>query len=481
MKHLSEKQKEVEELAKRVSPLSEEQKEWAKKNFTYFIQTMQGDGDCRCPECHTHLNCYDTPHKEKKSRSYYYGSHIELRCPYCGAKIQVGVISATYADSCRTRRTPKQEDFIQVLDTIGGWQVTRLFYMRRYCYVRKPNTDWEFWEVCQGWNHPSERKTYWRSLPKVMMGSWCFNPYSLCGYDTLKIVNGQYVWHYVPHELEPRKPGSSHYFSLDAIAPKAKILPYYRKRGLTASTIDKSEELGFFGLCEGFSEKNYKPMYETLWKAKAYKVFDKVVCKWNRKNADIYFTAWKVCQRNHYKPTDENEWFDLVDMLSELRLDYHNPHYVCPADLHEMHQALVRQKKRKEDEIKLRKAMEKNKEYMARVAKYMDMEIRQGDMSIIVLPTIKAFKDEADHLCHCVWRCEYYNKPDSLILSARDDSGKRWETLEVSLKRLDIMQCYGYGDKFTKRHEEILSLMQNNMWQIKERRSGKKARARVSC
>ena len=72
-------------------------------------------------------------------------------------------------------------------------------------------------------------------------------------------------------------------------------------------------------------------------------------------------------------------------------------------------------------------------------------------------------------MCHCVYRCRYYLHDDSLIMSARDSKGKRWETIEVSLKDFTIIQSYGYGDKHTAKHKEILNLVESNMWQVKQR------------
>ena len=64
----------------------------------------------------------------------------------------------------------------------------------------------------------------------------------------------------------------------------------------------------------------------------------------------------------------------------------------------------------------------------------------------------------------------YYRNAQSLILSARGISdGKRWETIEVDLRDFKIKQCYGYGDKFTEKHKQILNLVNKNMYQIRQR------------
>lgn len=377
-----------------------------------------------------------------------------------------------------------QEDFFQVMNVVGDWQVTRLIYMERYCYVRKPSTDWYFYEVCQAWNNPKYPKTYFRAYPKkTMSGCWSFNPYSLgysvCRVDEqgnyLKDDKGYYLTDFRPQLLEARKPGGSNYFDTTAIAPNAQILPYYRQRGLTEERVSGDNAMRYF---EAFSEKNYQPMYETLFKADAVDVFNFITDtrEVSIGNADAVYSAWKICQRNHYNYKQNfTEWKDLVCMLRAERLDYHNPYYVCPANLHEMHQRVIGIQEKREREEELRGRMTDNAKYRKRIAKYLDMDIHDEDISVIVLPDIRAFYDEAEHLHHCVYRGSYYNKTDSLILSARDESGKRWETIEVSLRSFKILQCYGYGDKFTERHDEIINLVNANMWQIQQRRTMKVA------
>lgn len=68
---------------------------------------------------------------------------------------------------------------------------------------------------------------------------------------------------------------------------------------------------------------------------------------------------------------------------------------------------------------------------------------------------------------HCVYANKYYDKPNSLILSARIND-KRIETVEVDLKQMKVVQCYGACDKFTLYHDRIVNLVNNNMNMIKQ-------------
>lgn len=478
MKRLNKIQKEIEGLAGRVPFLTPKQIEWAKRNFNYYAIVMRSKKEVRCPSCKCHFD--RTSVKRERSK---YGRDDVYTCPHCGAKIQLNILSdSLYYD--RRSTTPKptyhQQDYFEVMNVVGGWQVTRLIYMQRYCYIRKPSTDWEFFEVCQAWNRPDCAKTYFRSTGKRMMSQWSFNPYRLWQWSIEKNEDGsykvdedgQYMWYGEPAELQPRRMGGADYFGTKAIAPSAQILPQYKRMGITAKALRScSARFSAEWVFECFSDKTYKPMYETLFKSGSYRVLDAVCDGWRAVKAEQIFNAWKVCQRNHYKECDTTEWLDLVDMLVESNMDYRSPYYVCPKDLKAMHQRLVNKREQEREKQRLKEEMKKNEEYHKRIEKFLDMDIHNKNLRIVVLPSIKAFKDEADHLHHCVWRCHYYDKEDSLILSARGEKDKRWETLEVSLKNFSILQCYGYGDSFTERHSEITSLMNKNMWQIKQRMS----------
>lgn len=469
MLRLNKTQKEIEELAGRVPQITNEQKEWARNHFNYFQLIRQADTEVVCLDCKSRIPIGDN----KRYGSKWCSTDWTIRCPHCGATIQVRRM-----DGVTRHKNYHQEDFFQIMNVVGGWQVTRLIYMERYCYVRKENSPWEYHEVCQAWNHPEFKTTFFRAFPKGMTMNRPFNPYKLRDWTPKRDNEGNYImdekgWYicdYKPCVLEPRKAGGANYFDCRAIVPGGKILPYYKQMGLNARSIVSSKHNAMW-LFECFSKPYYKPMYETLFKWRDWDSFDRLTEKRNRDTADAYFTALKICKRNGYDYKKMGrEWLDLVQMCIDLGLDYHSPHYVCPKDFDDMHRRLVRMKHKKEDEAKLRKEMQKNADYKKRIQRYLDMDIHGNGLVVFVLPSIQAFKEEGDHLGHCVYSCHYYDHKDSLILSARDESGKRWETIEVSLTDFKILQCYGYGDKFTERHSEIKKLVMKNMWQIRERR-----------
>ena len=476
MLRLSKTQKEIESLVPSLPKVTAEQFDWAKRNFTYFVIVRNMGENVRCPEC----GCRFAPNGQRKNKARWNDTDREVRCPHCGSILQVGV-----RDVYSSKMRNKQEDFFEVLQVVGEWQVTRLFYMRRYCYVRKENTPWEFYECCQAWNNPKYKTTYFRALDKSCMCTYHFNPYTLWErHYTYDEKEKLYVASEATlKELQPRRVGGANYFETNNVAPGAQVLPFYQQRGVTANAIrNVGRNAMWLFECVSLKRDNVNPMYETLLKANDYAMFNKITEEYHQRDfINALYTAWKICRRNGYKRSNDTEWFDLVSMLVDSKMDFHNPHYVCPANLHEAHQEMVRRKEREEERRREGEEMERRKneadteiKLAKRVARYLDMDIRGGGLHLVVLSSIKDFRDEGKALGHCVYSCAYYRKENSLLLSARGRGGKRWETIEVSLKDLTILQCYGYGDKFTEKHQEILDLVNSNMWQIKERRDGKK-------
>ena len=481
MHKLNKTQKEIEGLAGRVPKLTKKQRDWAIRKFQYDIHILgKRERECICPDCKEKIYVPESMNNEK------------MRCPHCGAYIEVHRHFDAYGWKWRKNGvtygwggTNHQEVYFQVMSVVGDWQVTRLFYMQRWCYIRKPNTAWEFYEVCQAWNSPEHGKTYFRSLPKNCMG-YRYNVYSLHCWR-YECTNTD-TWSYdkyieCDNVLEPRLPNGANYFKVDNLAPDAKILPQYKRMGINRYTINATKWYGMT-LLQYISGRNNHPMLETMLKGGDYELFEEILEKRDKDRTmtakmDALWTAYKICKRNNYDyRASFSEWRDLVEMLRVLGMDYHSPHYVCPDNLHEMHQRILRMRIKAETNEEIRTKLEGRIDYEERVAPYLDMDIHNDNLEIVVLPNVMAFKDEADHLHHCVFRCEYYNKANSLILSARSRHGKmkRWETIEVDLVRFKILQSYGYGDNYTERHKEICDLVMENMWQIKERRLGKKAR-----
>ena len=92
----------------------------------------------------------------------------------------------------------------------------------------------------------------------------------------------------------------------------------------------------------------------------------------------------------------------------------------------------------------------------------------EENITITVLENVTEFMEEGDNLKHCVFTNEYFKKKDSLLFSARIGN-KSIETIEVSLSKMEIAQCRGIKNSYSKYHKVILKLMQRNFYQISSR------------
>lgn len=470
---LSRKQTEIEGLAHKVPQLSNAQISWAVREHTYFQWVKSTDTEVCCPNCKESISLADK-NKDKECE------HMFV-CPHCGAKIRVRDYDLNGCSSKSRKRNYHQEGFFEVLNVVGNWQVTRLFYMQRYCYIKKDNTKWEFYECCQAWNTPAESNTYFRALPKKIMSSWLFNPYSLWhwSYEQNPDTWGVTAYRDGLNQLMPRKMNGANFFDTSRLAPRGRILPYYKQRGLTNDFLKRNILRSAIGWFSGFAEKKQKPMYETLIKAGEYKFLQKMDYRW-RGNEEQYFTAWKIAHRHNYTIKNLSDWFDLIDMLVENNMDWHSPHYVCPNDFERTHNELTeitnrkRERERREADAKQKKElMEKCRGLVEeRTEKFGDLLISNGTLHSVVMITYDDYHNEGSAMHHCVGG--YFSRGDSLILSMRDNDGKRVETVEVNLTTFEILQSRGVCNKTTPQHDEIVELVESNMWQIRERMGNKR-------
>jgi hypothetical protein len=192
----------------------------------------------------------------------------------------------------------------------------------------------------------------------------------------------------------------------------------------------------------------------------------------------------------------------MVRSICYCKKDYHNPVFIAPkGDLMTMHDKFVDMefsKRRKEREkrerrrqelrlqreyAEIRKQLEEdktiNEKYIKRRKRFYDMVLTDGLIECRVLRDIKAFEEEGTAMQHCVFKCKYYDKPYSLILSARIGN-ERIETIEVDLTTYTIRQCYGKRDQFTMYHDRIRDLVNNQMDIIREYNKKRSTKQRIA-
>jgi hypothetical protein len=227
-------------------------------------------------------------------------------------------------------------------------------------------------------------------------------------------------------------------------------------------------------VAENLYKNNDSLFYHLLWNP-----YPKQVCR-----------AITLAKRHGFVFNNETSpiWFDMIRCIVYCKKDWHNPVYIAPSDLRGTHDRFVnmmfriRNKNRerlarRREELRIERAYAANKKqleedktineaYIKRRKKFYDMVLTDGLIECRVLRNVEAFEEEGRTMAHCVFKCKYYEKPYSLILSARIND-QRVETIEVNLANYTIKQCYGKHDQFTMHHQRILDLVNSQMDTIK--------------
>lgn len=443
MKPTKKRQKEVAALMKKLPPISERQKEWAKKQFSPKGYKLKDEIWC---------NCCGRVFTEKIPElciSLEVGNkHV---CPHCGKKLKI--------ENCRAKK--KQErGLMTIVTTCGGWQVLRHVEVMKYMYkvpvgVNVDHIHYAMCEVLQEWiNEKGEREIVARSI-----NAFCYKE-AFAWTSKLSLKKERYDKRYL-YAIEGN------------IYPIKKVLPILKRNGFKYMEGRNSR------LSDIFIHLLTDSRFETLMKAGYTELAD--YCLGRYLTDDIWASA-KIAIRNHYQVKEPSLWVDMINAMSELGADIRNRKYVCPQDLRAEHdkwmKALSRKQerdRREADQRKLEAEIEKakawEKRYKEEKERYFDVMIEGNGIIVTPIPSVEAMREEAAAMHHCVFTHEYYKRPDSLILSARDQKGKRVETIEVNLTVLKIVQCYGVCNTFTEHHQEILDLVNDNMWRIRERRN----------
>lgn len=240
------------------------------------------------------------------------------------------------------------------------------------------------------------------------------------------------------------------------------LLPALKQRGMKTST----HGVNPYRFCFAILKNN---RMETLLKVRQHLLFGYFAYHEERLTDSIW-NSIRIALRHgyHWDSKEEvSDWIDMINDLQYLGLDTRNPHYICPANIEEAHLHWTAK-------VNLKRFLDREREkilayeplFREQRQQFLDMILRCGNLSVQVIPTAMDIAKEGAHMCHCVGG--YYDKPDSLILSAKID-GKRVETVEVSLTNYEVVQSRGVQNKETPYHKKIVELVEANMKEIKKR------------
>lgn len=404
----------VSQLSERLPKLSEKLEPWAFKNCIEHI----GYRNKMWTHC---LSCGDV----WPTTSMTIKTEV---CPGCGWKLKL-----------ETTRKQKSRDWARfaVFDVVEDFQVIRYFDIN--CHMRaskKPSMYTR--EIMQQWILPSGEF----EIISMNVGGMGL------AYDhfhgEMSIKNKRDLWKYTIHVYK--------------VYPKLDLLPVYKRNGFVPSVTNISPFLLLRNL--GTDSKT-----ETLLKTKQFSLLSRHI---GERGSGIYrhWSSVKICIRNKYVVKDASMWLDYLDLLQWFNKDLHNAKYVCPSNLKREHDRLVKKKneisKRQDIERRKMQIEADQKRYEKAKAIFFGIAFSKQDLEVKVLEHVKEFIEEAETHKHCVYSNRYFDKEDSLILSAQVN-GVRIETIEISLSQMKIVQSRGLQNKSTDYHQQIIDLVNNGL------------------
>ena len=413
MKARTTNERAVERLAGCIKPLTDAQRRWISRNAVpatayqfrkvnyeelYYEPTIWA----WCSNCGHEF--VDAPKQRK--------------CPHCGAKL------AKHEYNAR-KRVSRGRYYTTLHTTCGGWQVSRHFLVIHEARRGGDKAWHDAFEVCQVWTNEQGKQVIWA---RPCCGLSHYYDQWLIGEPMSIKRKGTYCYRYDIH---------SHANKVCA------VLPVLKRNGFKGSFHDiMPDDLWRLLLTDNFAE--------TLFKCGQYALVGMMA-----NNRRFNRTAAMICVRHGYIVKDADVWRDYIDTLAELGKDIHNPHYACPVNLEQAHDELLDMK----NATNIAKAEPR---YTKAKGKYLGIVIKGNGITLKPLQSVREFYKEASFMHHCVYSRAYYDRPDSLIMSAKDRRGKRIETVEFDLRSGRVVQSRGRFNKLTERHDDIVNLCNNN-------------------
>ena len=392
-------------------------------------------------------------------------------CPKCGLRLE----------TCKTNKMTCNEDgYAMIAQAIGDWQILRYFYLENHNYIDgytfssrarftyAPSKDCT--EVMRIYINPTKKEKIVESLPIGSFPNWRKQPYAITD------------WQGTTHALNvcTKNAEKSEWrteWMIKKVVPGAQILPYFRQRGVNARNITKLwTDTYMMNVVD-------TPYAETLLKMGQIRLANLYA------NADYntrrYDRQIRIALRHGFnfeglKHTLRDYW-DYIEELRQMGMDDTNPKYLVPDDFSKAHTELserVRVKREREyaiiearrEEEDRKRRIEREKKLAGEIEKrkhlFGALEIMGFGLVIKPLFTADEYKEEGKAMHHCVGG--YWDNFTSLILSARDSKGERVETIEVDLKKFVIIQSRAVCNGTSKKHNDILNLVNNNMKTIKK-------------
>lgn len=372
-------------------------------------------------------------------------------CPNCGRHLK------TRADRVRSIT---QKYYYTVISVIGDYQVIRTFLVSHYCNTKRPGqyTMLEAYRVFMSSDGSVEVMSLKVQGLSAYMDQWVTH-------SDLSIA---------------RNPDHDRYhMRISDVYPRMKVLPILRRNGFKNDFHGVSPRLFF----ERVLTDN---RCETLLKVGQYSLF-RFFCR----NSYYWKELWKyvkVCMRRGYVVPDADIWKDYIEMMRDQGMQMKNPDLICPANLNEEHDKLIRirdmerllDRQRNAEKNELAKQRreywrflplnEQDELYKAEKGKFFDTKIQDNGLLIRPLFSVSEIIQESEIMEHCVYKNNYHIKMGSLLLTAIKGD-EHLETIELDIEKMQLVQVHGHKNDDTPFHNTIKKLVESNMDKFRRARS----------
>lgn len=373
-------------------------------------------------------------------------------CLDCGKRMKINDEKVVFCPHCQVNKKVFQSGFAkhcicyhQKICVVKGYQVVRTFALRADYPKANVKPTFSIQEVVQNWIDENGKEVVVARPMKFM--SRYLDDFNWQGDMAVR------------RNVEDWRRRLRYSLLADSFGRGIKLLPKVIRNGYKGT---------FYGISAAdfiikiLSDNNF----EYLIKTGQYTFAKEYV---NREGSRFkeYKDELNICHRNKYVIKDARLWMDMVRSFKDIGVDTHNPKYICPVDLKQMHDYAVRlvHKKQEKETIKKHRsnALGYEEQYRRTKKAYIGMSFSDGEISISVLNSVMEILQEGTMMHHCVFSAGYYKKENSLILSARNKNGDRLETIEVDLVSYKVVQSRGLLNGVTKYHDRIVKLVEKNM------------------
>lgn len=432
MKPKTKLEKEIVKLSKKLPALSAANMKYIEKKINVNAAYRRKSGKTYCLECGKTFTLKD----ENKF----------IKCPHCGKKLEV--------INTKNKKLISNSVYFQIITTCNDYQVIRNFIVEIHKEINK-SAKYIINEAVQNWIAPNGvvkimarcRATYF----SMYYDKWDFN-------TDIELRSGNYRTYNNPYLIDT-----------DFLYPQIDVTNTIKRNGYNGN---------FYKIipCNFFATLLKSNICETLLKTGQIELFKMAI---DDKRIIKYWNCIKVAKRHKYHIENYRDWLDHIDLLKHFGKDIHNPYYICPKDFKSEKQKYIRKKneedrrrreeeQKRNNELRLQKEKEIAEKYIKEKSKYFEMLITDNIVFINVLKSVEEVMEEGNAMHHCVFTNRYYDKSDTLLLSAKDSEGNRLETIELSLKDYSIRQSRGKHNQYTEYHNQIIDLLNANMQVIRK-------------